>query len=928
MMRAALIVWGAWVPCAPSMQEQPPSEVECRWTEDVLRLDGETQEKSWQAAPVVGGFCGARLLWDRQFLHFAAEMKGPKPPADDEAFLLLLKPAAEAPGYYEFQVTAGGAAAAFFHPQRGGERSKGGFAAAAKGTASGWSVEGKIPWRDFLRTGGRPEPGQKWSFALARRGLELSTHPPLKGVDLHRHEDYATLRFAFPNSRRIPWTTSRVRGSPDPPLPYRARRAFEKLKLARPITVVREPGTDDLLLAEQLWAWTAPGRILRLKDEQAQEILSLDRTPIGLAFHPDYRTNGYLYVESHGPVNSTPRTTRVSRFTVDRRPPHAIDARSEQIVLEWESDGHNGGDLAFGPDGMLYVSAGDGSSDSDKNLTGQDLGKLTAKILRIDVVRPAEGRAYSIPKDNPFLDIPGARPETWAYGFRNPWRIAFDSKTGHLWVGNNGQDLWEQVYLVRRGENYGWSLVEGSHPFYPNRKQGPHPIRRPVVDHPHSEMRSLTGGIVYDGSRLPELRGAYVYGDWSTGRIWGLRHDGVGVTWHRELARTTLQISGFGTDAKGELLVVDHGGALYRLEPTPKEDVPPPPFPTRLSDTGLFRSVPAHEAAPGLISYSVNAPLWSDEAAKERHLAIPHKEGEDRRIDLTSSRGWEFPEGTVLVKSFALDGEKGRRWIETRLLTKQDGQWAGYSYAWDDGQTDAVLVESGGLDKTFGSLKWRYPSRAECMVCHTRAANFVLGLSTLQMNKAHDAGGGADNQLRSLERLGLLRVNWMAEEREAVRSEAVASGVKESEAEARAEAWSQTKTQRAAGPSALLTRAPDQYPRLVDPYDPSQNLDARARSYLHSNCAQCHVETGGGNAMMELEFTTPRDRMNVVGVPPLHDTFGIEGARLVAPGHPERSVLYERLKRRGAGQMPPLATTVADAQAVRVLHDWIKSREP
>src|SRR5204863_3504371 len=244
------------------------------------------------------------------------------------------------------------------------------------------------------------------------------------------------------------------------------------------------------------------------------------------------------------------------------------------------------------------------------------------------------------------------RPETWAYGFRNPWRITCDRATGDLWVGQNGQDLWEQAYLVRRGENYGWSVTEGSHPFYPTRTAGPTPITKPIVEHPHSEFRSLTGGIVYRGDAFPELRGAYIYGDWATGRIWGAKHEQGKLTWQRELATSTLQITGFGADSKGEILICDHGGgALYRLERTPPQN-DASRFPAKLSETGLFASVAGHQVEAALIPYSVNSPLWSDGAYKERYLALPDAEA---RIDFTTSRGWNFPDRTVVVKSFALD---------------------------------------------------------------------------------------------------------------------------------------------------------------------------------------------------------------------------------------------------------------------------------
>ena len=191
---------------------------------------------------------------------------------------------------------------------------------------------------------------------------------------------------------------------------------------------------------------------------------------------------------------------------MNRQPPYDCDPNSELILLEWLSNNHNGGDLAFGPDGYLYIPAGDGAMDSDTNLTGlpgsydrdpkgQDLSNLPATIMRIDVDRPEAERPYSIPSDNPFIHLEGARPEIWVYGIRNPWRITFDRETGHLWAGNVGQDRWEMIHLVRRGDNYGWSLYEGSHPFFLNRKQGPTPIVEPTVEHPHSEARSITGAL-------------------------------------------------------------------------------------------------------------------------------------------------------------------------------------------------------------------------------------------------------------------------------------------------------------------------------------------------------------------------------------------------------------------------------------------------
>jgi uncharacterized repeat protein (TIGR03806 family) len=710
----------------------------------------------------------------------------------------------------------------------------------------------------------------------------------------------------FGLERRIPWTTSRVVGSPSPPLPYRVKQTFTKLKIPCPIGVAHEPGTNNLILIHQLVAWTGAGKILRIKDdpnvEKADVLLNVDGIAYGVAFHPDYLKNGYLYVGWNGPLAGPKKFTRVTRYTIGRQPPYVLDPNSAKLIIEWESDGHNGGDVAFGNDGMLYVTSGDGTSDSDTNLAGQDMTRPLAKLLRIDVDHPAPGKAYSVPADNPFVNTPGARPETWAYGFRNPWRLHIDRPTGDIWVGQNGQDLWEQAYLVQRGANYGWSVTEGSHPFYPDRKAGPTPISPPTVEHSHSEMRSLTGGIVYHGSELPELRGAYLYGDWSTGKIWGVRHEHGKVTWNQELADTTLQITGFGTDSQGELLIADHGSGFYRLEPSPKQENPPK-FPTRLSETGLFTSVKDHQPDPALIPYSVNAPLWSDGADKERFIALPGTS----QIEFTEANGWNFPEGAVLVKTFSLATGSGQpavsRRIETRLLTRQIGKWVGYSYIWNDEQTDADLVAAAGMDRVYDvadakapggrrQQTWHYPSRTECMVCHSRAANFVLGLNTVQMNRDHIYGRVTANQLRTLEHIGVFGT-----------SIAQASGSK---------------------PPARLPRPPEQMRKLVDPYDSHADLEARARSYLHANCAICHVPAGGGNAAMDLDFLTDKDKANVIGKPPLHDRFGIANALLIAPGDPEGSILYLRLARRGPGQMPALASSVVDARAVQLMHDWIK----
>ena len=701
-----------------------------------------------------------------------------------------------------------------------------------------------------------------------------------------------------------PVTTSRVKGSPEPPLPYVARRVFPKLQVDFPVHMLTEPGSGRLYFLDQPKPY-GKTRLCRTKgDPSAGEIEVLYEWDKALAyslcFHPRYEENGFLYVGANAAwEKDQPKTCRIICYSLGKEPPHNFDSMTAKTIIEWESDGHNGAAITFGLDGMMYVTTGDGTSDSDDNVTGQGLDHLLAKVLRIDVDHPAEGKAYSVPKDNPFVGEKGIVGETWAYGLRNPWRITTDPVTGQIWVGNNGQDLWEQAYLLQKGANYGWSVYEGSHPFYLNRKLGPHPVVKPTAEHPHSEARSLTGGVVYHGEKLPELRGAYIYGDHSTGKIWGIKHDGEKVTWHQELADTPFNITAFAIDADGELLIADHRGqkegGFYTLAPNTKPAYDSKDFPKKLSESGLFLAVKDHQMQPGLIPYSVNSPLWSDGALKARFIALPPAgEGAEAslpKIEYRDKWGWNFPESTVFVKSFGLETKEGdpesRRWIETRFLTKQQGEWVGYSYAWNADQTDGVLVEKAGRDREISiqtaggktrKQTWRFPSRTECMVCHSRAANFVLGLSTAQMNKIHDYGKVKENQLDVLEKLGVMKV-----------------------------------------------KSKDGLPALANPYDESAELAARARSYLHVNCAACHVKAGGGNAQMELDFAADDKKMNVLGVKPIHHQFNIPDARLIAPGDPDRSVLLHRMNIRDRGQMPQLATSHVDEKAVAMLREWILS---
>ncbi len=713
---------------------------------------------------------------------------------------------------------------------------------------------------------------------------------------------------------RIQWNDSKVIGFPDPPPPFEARKLYPSLDIQKPMSVSALPGTRDLLVHVHKGGYGGPGRLLRFSpqhpDGELKEFLVLDDIIYGVAFHPDFEQNGLMYVGCNGRSDALDKVcTRVLQFHIAREPPFDCISESQRTVIEWPSNGHNGGDLVFGNDGMLYISAGDGTSDSDANHAGQDLTTLPGSMLRIDVDQPTTEQAYSVPSDNPFWNIERARQEIWAYGLRNPWRISVDTKTGDLWAGINGQDLWETAQVVRRGENYGWSITEGSQPFQPQRKRGPTPIVPPTIEHPHSEARSLTGGHVYYGKKHPSLRGHYVYGDYSTGMIWAAKHEHGSVTSHFPVARTALQISGFGVDHDGELIVVDYGSGLYELVPTTQKQSNT--FPRMLSETGIYDSIADNQIHPGLIPYQVNSPLWSDGAVKERFIGIPG----NQTIEFKTANSWDFPDGTVLVKTFSLPlanrSENATDQatappltrVETRLMTRQNDEWHGYSYQWNAAQTDAVLVDASGHDQTFevvasefnhGLTKqtWHYPSRSECMVCHSRASNFVLGLSVQQTNLTFTDDEQMVAQLEHFKQLGLFHDGG-------------------------------TEDKRSTGSKFTFPSPVEDLPKLTNPKDTSQTLENRVRSYLHANCANCHVKEGGGNSKITLAINRPLDKAGIVNTVPAHDSFGIPGAKLIKPSDPQGSILLQRMKRRGRGQMPPLGTSVVDADAVSMITQWI-----
>jgi putative heme-binding domain-containing protein len=719
---------------------------------------------------------------------------------------------------------------------------------------------------------------------------------------------------------RAAWTTSRVVGTPEPPHPYAVERAFPKLAFKNPLLMARAAGR--FFVGEQA------GKVFSFPDDQnaARADLFLDLTAdlrwdkekvkgldalYGLAFHPHFAKNRYCYVcyVLSGTKGELPDGSRVSRFTVTDADPPRVEPKSEKVLVTWLGGGHNGGDLHFGRDGFLYISTGDGSNPNppDRLNTGQDISDLLSSILRIDVDREDKGKTYAVPPDNPFVKTPDARPEVWAYGFRNPWRMSFDRATGDLWVGDVGWELWEMVYRVKKAGNYGWPIMEGPQPVRPEGKRGPTPILPPTVQFPHTEAASITGGYVYRGKRLADLAGSYVCGDWVTRKLWATKVEGDKVVSTKEIAQGTQRIVAFGEARDGELYFLDYdeAGKIYRLVPNPAVKEKQPDFPRKLSETGLFSSAKDHTPATGVYPFAVNAEQWADHATAERFVALPGKSAAKLYDAPVSIPGGFFsgdvflPKGGVLARTISLEMERGnpktRRRLETQLLHFDGAVWRGYSYEWNDAQTDAALVPAGGADRTLSVVDatapggkrrqtWHFPSRTECMTCHNPWAGYALAFTMPQLDGPRVTG----SQIEALERAGLIE----------------------------------------------LAHAPDggrdgfAMPRRLAKPHGAGPLEDRARAYLHVNCAHCHRFGAGGSVDLELKYDIPLDDMKLVEKRPVQGAFGMPGAQIVAPGDPHRSALYYRMAKIGRGRMPHLGAEMVDEAGLGLVRDWIRQVAP
>lgn len=683
----------------------------------------------------------------------------------------------------------------------------------------------------------------------------------------------------FGEGARQPWTTSRISGAPHPPAPFAIQPAFPHVSFKNPTCIEVMPDANRLLVTE------IGGQIFTIvKDSQTQQAdLAFDLAEhaggntrvLDADFHPQFKTNRYVFVCYVHPGDGG--HTRVSRFTMSDAAPPRFDPASEQVIITWPTGGHNAGCLEFGKDGYLYISTGDGSGPNppDGLTTGQDVTDLLGAVLRIDVDQIDGDRTYSVPADNPFVDLEGARPEIWAYGLRNPWKFGVDSVTGDIFAADNGWETWEMVHRIVRGGNCGWPVMEARAVLRSEVQIGPTPIIPPVKDHSHTEANSVIGGPVYRGRKLPDLVGSFIYGDYITGTIWSVRAEDDGTYSHQTLVDTDQRITSFTEGSKGELYVLDYDftGQIYEIVPSGLPDTSAD-FPRRLSETGLFASTEKLEPAPGVVSYDVRVPRWMDGATGERWIAIPGEgmvglaSGDDPAV---------FPEGTVLAKQLNMENDEKQIRLETQLLHYEHGSWRPYSYLWNDEGTDATLVDSIGADRPLQvaddsgrkqGRTWHVSATNECKLCHNAGSKFVLGFVPNQL----------EDQLSAL-----------------------------------------TAIKAIDNPPDIADTL-----RLVDPHDASQSLDDRARSYLHANCSMCHHP--GGNAIVSfyLKRDLPFDQLNTnkgTGI----GTFGMQNAKLIVPGDPYRSVVTYRMSKLGYARMPYIGSQVVDSVGVALVSQWIRS---
>jgi len=785
----------------------------------------------------------------------------------------------------------------------------------------------------YTHTGASDDVADSFSYRAAFSGSDIFSEPISVALTITDAARFDSALVDFPK-HPPPSTFELVEAFPG--ITFDSPHAFNPLPAGDPGILVGE-GIGLIWSIPDAGA-AAPEKVLYLDIKDRVRNDGNELALKGVAAHPDYETNGYIYVTYNAPapagdaVEWLSRLSRFSRSTVD---PSVADPGSELILVEQRMEGftHSIGSCRFGPDGYLYVAFGDEGPLRDDSRNGQRIDReLWSCIARIDVDKQpgnlepnpyaagelsdlkldAFGDArYSVPADNPFVGATSfngqpvsatdVRTEMYVVGLRNPWQFDFMPDSTSLIIGDVGELDYEEISILAPGGNGGWSWREGDQPgvrsgeLINGAAEADATLVEPLHVYSHAVGFSVTGGLVYTHENYPGLNGLYLFSDFVNGSIWALdpyAGDADPVYLAQEDAITAFMLD----PANNDILFLDRGvvgvdpgqGRIWRLSSSTDESL----FPTTLSETNFFSDTATLTPNPGIVPYRPNLKFWSDHANKSRWFHIPDSADS---IGFEEDAPWTFPEGMIWAKHFELEMERGNpasaRRVETRFLVKQASGVYGVSYVWNDEETEATLAPAGGLDLAFevtadgttGIQQWRVPSHGECLTCHGEAPGYALSFNTRQLNREADNDElGSGNLLTLLENAGYLE-NYAHD--------------------------------------------PKELPRHVRPGQTEHSLEQRVRAYLDVNCAYCHQPRGGSpdswNGLAGLKLFETGLINGRIGEPldPSH--------RLVVPGDHNKSIIWNRATAsNGYTRMPPLATSLVDEEGAELLMEWINRQLP
>lgn len=575
----------------------------------------------------------------------------------------------------------------------------------------------------------------------------------------------------------------------------------------------------------------------------------------------------YLFIAVNGQDSADSQvTSRVVRYEYNQ---DGLISDSRTVVLEVKqtTPWHHIGKILFTEESYLLVGLGDGNARTDSpdeyGFGSQDLTDLRGSILRIDV----SSLPYSIPADNPFVGT-DKKQEIYAYGLRNPWQFTIDSLTQEIWAGDVGDLRWEEINIVRKGENYGWPYYEGDQPIRcPDAGCSTEGLTFPVYSYDRNFGVAIIGGHIYRGSAIPELYGAYIFSDFISATIYALTSGEEGSYQVNAIAGEDLNLgySSFTEGPDSELYAVQRNVNIFKLVPKDENiDIVDNQIPQKLSATGCVNMHAPFESMNNIVAYEVNTPLWSDGADKSRFISVP--EGQK----VSGSSEYEYAIGTTLIKTFSYEG----RPHETRLMVLHDSGWGGYTYEWDWNNKEATLLYDSKETVLAGDYKWTYPSRNNCFQCHTDVSGRVLGFEPLQLNKLKQTG---EPQLEWLRGMNVLQEN----------------------------------------------ESIDLDLSLANITDTGRSYTDRFKSYVHANCAFCHQPNGNAQSLIDFRYTTAIADMNICNTPVEHPLVTQpQASKIIDPENYLSSALYWRINTVDSEKMPPVGRELIDENFRQLLVDW------